>query len=126
MDLLAFRRCNKRRRRWISFVPTPRKEAAHGGKGIVVCEDSYCGKLPRRGEYGHDKESKILGISKLPSHCAYAKMPSLVHQMSSLSKCISQMQNCWRAIFKIFNKFQECKVQLHNCGDALETASVEP
>ena len=25
------------------------------------------------------------------------------------------MQNCWRAIFKVFGKFQECKVQMHNC-----------
>ena len=92
-----------------------RKEAARGGKKRVTRgEESYRGKLLRRGEYGHDKESKILGISKLPSHCAYAKMPSLVHQMSSLPKCISQIQNCWRAI-KVFGKFQECKVQLHNC-----------
>jgi hypothetical protein len=29
------------------------------------------------------------------------------------------MQNCSRAIFKVFNKFQECKVQLHNVEDAL-------
>ena len=71
-------------------------------------EEMSRGKLPRRGEYRHDKESKILGISKLSSHCAYAKMPSL-------PKCISQMQNCWRAIFKVFDKFQECKVQLYNC-----------
>ena len=38
----------------------------------------------------------------------------LVHQMPSLSKYISQIQNCWRANFKIFSKIQECKVQLHN------------
>jgi len=57
-----------------------KKEVARGGKKIVACgEESFRGKLPRRGEYGHDKESKILRISKLPSHCAYAKMPSLVH-----------------------------------------------
>ena len=93
-----------------------KKEAARGEKKIVAHgEESFRGKLPRRRKYGYDKESKILGISKLPSHCAYAKMPSLVHQMPSLPKCISQMQNCWRAIFKIFGKFQECKVQLHNC-----------
>ena len=56
-----------------------KKEAARGGKKIVTRgEESFRGKLPRRGEYGHDKKSKILGISKLPSHCAYAKMPSLV------------------------------------------------
>jgi len=116
MDLLASRRCKKRRRRWISFVPARRKEAARGGKKRVTRgEESYRGKLQRRGEYGHDKESKILRISKLPSHCAYAKMPSLVHQMPSLPKCINQMQNCWRAIFKVFGKFQECKVPLHNC-----------
>jgi len=82
-----------------------KKEAARGGTRIVAREDSYHVKLPLRGEYGHDKESKILGISKLPRHCVYAKMPSLVHQMSSLPKCISQMQNCWRAIFKVFGKF---------------------
>ena len=83
-----------------------RKEAARGGKKRVAREEeTYRGKLPQRGEYGHDKESKILGISKLSSHCAYAKMPSLVHQMPSLPKCISQIQNCWRAIFKIFSKF---------------------
>ena len=93
-----------------------KKEAARGGKKIVARgEESFRGKLPRRGEYGHDKKSKILGISKLPSNCAYAKMSSLVHQMSSVPKCISQMQNCWRAIFKVFDKFKECKVQLHNC-----------
>jgi len=92
-----------------------KKKAARRGKRIIVREDLYRGKLPRRGEYGHDKESKILEISKLPSHCAYAKMSSLVHQMPSLPKCISQMQNCWRAIFKIFGKFQECKVQTCMC-----------
>ena len=88
-----------------------KKEAARGGKKIVARgEESFRGNLLRRGDYGHDKEYKIIRISKLPSHCVYAKMPSLVHQMPSLSKCISQMQNCWRAIFKIFGKFQECKV----------------
>ena len=25
------------------------------------------------------------------------------------------MQNCWRAIFKLFGKFLECIVHLHNC-----------
>ena len=78
-------------------------------------EESSRETTAARGEVAHDKESKKLGISKLPSHCAYAKMPSLVHQMPSLSKCISQMHNCWRAIFKIFDKFLECIVQLHNC-----------
>jgi len=83
MDLLRLR-AKKRGAR--------RKEAMRGGKKRVARgEKSSRGKLPRRGEYGHDKESKILGISKLPSHCAYAKMSSLVHQMSSLLKCISQM-----------------------------------
>jgi len=78
-----------------------RKKTARGGKKRVTRgEDSSRGKLPRRGKYGHDKESKILGISKLSSHCAYAKMPNLVHQMPSLPKRISQMQNCWRAIFR--------------------------
>jgi len=85
---------------------TQRKEAARGKKKRVAHgEESSRGKLPRRGEYGHDKESKILGISKLPRYCAYAKMTSLVHQMPSLTKCISQIQNCWRAIFKVFDKF---------------------
>jgi len=52
-----------------------RKEAAHGGKKRVARgEESSRGKLPRRGEYGYDIESKILGISKLPSHYVYAKL----------------------------------------------------
>ena len=51
-----------------------RKEAVRGGKKRVARgEESSHVKLPQRGEYGHDKKSKILGISKLPSHCAYAK-----------------------------------------------------
>ena len=54
-----------------------KKEAARGGKRIVAREDSYRGKLPRREEYGYDKKFKILGISKLLSHCVYAKIPSL-------------------------------------------------
>ena len=117
MDLLASRRCKKRRRR---LHEERRWRAKKGGgtrgkKRVARREDSSHGKLQRRGGYGDDKESKILGISKLPSHCAYAKMSSLVHQMSNLPKCISQMQNCWRAIFMVFGKFQECKVQLHNC-----------
>ena len=96
--------------------PARWKKAARGGKKRVAHgEDTSREKLSRHGEYGYDKEFKILGISKLSSHCAYAKIPSLVHQMPSLPKCISQMQNCWRAIFKIFSKFQKCKVQLHNC-----------
>jgi len=33
-------------------------------------------------------------------------MSSLVHQIPSLPKYISQIQNCWRAIFKIFGKFR--------------------
>jgi hypothetical protein len=51
----------------------------------------------------------------LPSQRAYTKMPSLVHQMPSLAKCISQMANCWRPIFKIFGKFLECITQMANC-----------
>ena len=44
-------------------VACARKEAARGGKKRVARgEDSSCGKLPRRGGYGHDKESKILEI----------------------------------------------------------------
>jgi len=78
-------------------------------------EESSRKTTAARREVAHDKESKKLRISKLPSHCAYAKMPSLVHQMPSLPKCISQMHNYWRAIFKIFDKFLECIVQLHNC-----------
>ena len=74
-----------------------------------------------RGEVAHDKESRKLRILKLSSHCAYAKMSSLVHQMLSLPKCISQMHNCWTSIFKIFNKILECIVQLHNCWRCSES-----
>jgi len=101
-----------------------RKEAARGGKKRVARgKESSRGKLPRRGEYGHDKESKILGISKLPSHCAYAKMPSLVHQMPSLPKCISPMQNCWRAILRFLANFKNAKSNCITVGDALTEQS---
>ena len=47
-----------------------RKEATRGGKKRVARgEESSRGKLPRRGEYGHDKESKILGISIVKPLC---------------------------------------------------------
>ena len=59
-----------------------------------------------------DKKSWIPGILNLPNQRAYAKMPSLVHQMPSLAKCISQMANCWRAIFMVFGKFLECITQM--------------
>ena len=62
-----------------------------------------------------DKKSWIPGILNLPNQRAYAKMPSLVHQMPSLAKCISQMANCWRAIFIVFGKFLECITQIANC-----------
>jgi len=37
----------------------------------------------------------------------------LVHQIPSLQKCISQIQNCSKAIFKIFEKFEEYKVHAY-------------
>ena len=92
------------------------QSSRHAGKKSLHGEEESSRKTTAaRGEVAHDKESRRLGISKLPSHCAYAKMPSLVHQMPSLPKYISQMHNCWRAIFKVFGKFLECIVQLHNC-----------
>ena len=101
-----------------------RKEAVRGGKKKVARgEESSRGNLPRRGKYGHNKESKILGISKLPSHCAYAKMPSLVHQMPSLPKCISPMQNCWRAILRFLANFKNAKSNCITVGDALTEQS---
>ena len=99
---------------------------ARGKKRVARGEESSRGKLPRRGEYGHDKESKILGISKLPSHCAYAKMSSLVHRMPSLPKCISQMQNCWRVIFKVLANFKNAKSNCITVGDALINTKKAP
>ena len=105
--------------RVLSHVSSPRSRRSQSSrraeKKSSRGEESSRETIAARGEVAHDKKSRKLGISKLPSHCAYAKMPSLVHQMPSLPKCISQIHNCWRAIFKIFDKFLKCIVQLHNC-----------
>ena len=93
-DLLALRRCKKRRRRWISFVPAQRKKAAREER-----KESRAGRTRLAGNYrdvgsmGTTRSPRFSGYQNLPSHCAYAKMPSLVHEMPSLPKCISQMQN---------------------------------
>ena len=61
----------------ISFVPARRKEAARGGKKSVARgEESSRGKLPRRGEYGHDtgvQDSRNIKIAKPLCLCKNAK-----------------------------------------------------
>jgi len=109
MDCISQLRAGKEKR-WRE----ERRRRRGGKKSSRGEEESSRETTAARGEVAHDKESRKLGISKLSSHCAYAKMSSLVHQMLSLSKCISQMHNCLRAIFKVFGKFLECIIQLHN------------
>ena len=95
------------------------QSSRRAGKKSSRGEESSRETTAARGRVAHDKESRKLGISKMSSHCAYAKMPSLVHQMLSLPKCISQMHNCWRAIFMVFGKFLEYIVQLDKCWRCL-------
>jgi len=86
--------------------PGPKASATWGG--VVSRETTTTwGVRARQGV----QDSRDIKIAKLLCLCKNAKFgPS-----TSLPKCICQMQNCWRAIFKVFDKFQKCKIQLHNC-----------
>ena len=77
---------------------------------------TYRGKEPTsyrvQAQQQEVQDSRDIKITKPLCLCKNVKFgPS----NAKFAKMHKSMQNCWRAIFEVFGKFQECKVQLHNC-----------
>jgi len=95
MDLLASRRCKKRRQRWISFVPARRKEAAREERRRRTGErkESRVGRSRIAGNYC-DVGSK--GTTKSPRFSGYQNCQVIVPMQKCLVWCI-KCQVCQNA-----------------------------